>query len=401
MGRRLHFDCFSGVSGDMVLGALVDAGLPFATLSRALNGLKLKGYRLSQRQVHRGALHATKVTVTITRGFAKPLSLARIHRLLSASTLPDAVKRQSRAVFDRLAEAEGLAHQVAAHDVHFHEVGVIDSFIDVVGGVLGCHLLDVTEVTASPINVGAGTIATAHGLLPVPGPAVAALAKGIPIYSEGPRRELATPTGVALLRTLASSFGPMPAFTVGRVGCGAGDADPEGWPNVLRVFVSEDAPSNARSVDRVMQIETNLDDVNPQAYEYVMDRLFAVGVLDVALTPVIMKRSRPGVVVSCLVSREQVDAVLEVLFQETTALGVRMQEIARQVLARRFVTVAVPGGTVRMKVATIGAGWEKVAPEYVDCQKVASVTGQPLAMVMNAARLAYAQLDSRKKRSRS
>jgi len=396
VGRRLHFDCFSGVSGDMVLGALVDAGLPLARLRAELKRLKLTGYRLEQRQVHRGALHATKVNVAIQRGFDRPLALSRIHRVLASSTLPVVVKEQSRRVFDHLAEAEGLAHRVAKRDVQFHEVGVIDSFIDVVGGVLGCHLLDVTTVTASPVNVGAGTIRTAHGLLPVPGPAVAALAKGIPVYSEGPRCELATPTGMALLRTLVSSFGSMPVLEFAQVGYGAGDADTEGWPNVLRVFLADEAVSAGRPADRVVQIETNLDDLNPQAYEHVMAQLFAVGALDVALIPVIMKRSRPGVILSCLAPREQTDAVLEVVLQETTALGVRIQELDRQVLPRRFVTVNVTGGSVKMKIGEIGAGWEKAAPEYVDCRKIAVRTGRPLKDVMDEARVAYARSAPRK-----
>ena len=401
MGRRLHFDCFSGVSGDMVLGALVDVGLPLVTLRTELKRLKLTGYRLEQRQVHRGALHATKITVVIQRGFDRPLTLSRIQKILAASTLPAVVKEQSRTVFDHLAEAEGQAHRVEKRDVHFHEVGVIDSFIDVVGGVLGCHLLGVTKVTASPVNVGAGTIRTAHGLLPVPGPAVAALAKGIPIYSEGPRCELATPTGMALLRTLAASFGSMPVLSSAQVGYGAGDADPEGWPNALRVFLADETASSGRPTDRVVQIETNLDDLNPQAYEYVMAQLFAVGALDVALIPVIMKRSRPGVILSCLAPREHANAVLEVVLQETTALGVRIQELDRQVLPRRFVTVKVTGGSVRMKIGEVGAGWEKSAPEYVDCQKIAVRTGRPLKDIMDEARVVYARSVPRKRKIHS
>jgi len=401
VGRRLHFDCFSGVSGDMVLGALIDVGLPLATLRTELKRLKLTGYRLEQRQVHRGALYATKITVVIQRGFDRPLTLSRIQKILADSTLPAVVKEQSRAVFDHLAEAEGLAHRVAKRDVHFHEVGVIDSFIDVVGGVLGCHLLGVTKVTASPVNVGAGTIRTAHGLLPVPGPAVAALAKGIPVYSEGPRCELATPTGMALLRTLATSFGSMPVLESAQVGYGAGDADPEGWPNALRVFLADETASSGRPTDRVVQIETNLDDLNPQAYEHVMAQLFAVGALDVALVPVIMKRSRPGVILSCLASREHADAVMEVVLQETTALGVRIQELDRQVLPRRLVTVKVTGGSVRMKIGEVGAGWEKAAPEYVDCQKIAVRTGRPLKDIMDEARVVYARSVPRKRKIRS
>ncbi len=398
MGRHLHFDCFSGISGDMVLGALVSAGLPWASLVGGLKRLKLSGYQLRKREVQRGALHAIKVNVLIQRGFQRPLTLSRIRRILAASTLPDLVKKNSRAVFDRLAEAEGLAHRVATQDVHFHEVGVMDSFIDVVGSVLGCYLLNVTRVTASAINVGAGTIQTSHGLLPVPGPAVVALVKGIPIYSEGPRCELATPTGVALLRTLVSEFGPVPVMESATVGYGAGDQDPEGWPNALRVFLSEESHQMGRPTDRVMQIESNIDDLTPQAYEYVMEQLFAVGAVDVALIPVIMKRCRPGVVLSCLVARDQTDAVLEVLFQETTALGVRIQELARQILPRRFVSVKLNGGVVRMKIAEVGAGWEKAAPEYVDCKKIANRTGRPLKDVMDEAALAYRQSQGKRKK---
>ncbi len=382
----------------MILGALVNAGLSWTQLVSGLKRLQLKGYSLRKRDVHRGALHATKVDVVIQRGFDRPLTLSRIRRILSASTLPDPVKHQSRAVFDRLAEAEGLAHRVAAHEVHFHEVGVMDSFIDVVGSILGCHLLNVTRVTASAINVGSGTIQTSHGLLPVPGPAVAALAKGIPVYSDGPRCELTTPTGMALLRTLTSEFGTTSVIETAVVGYGAGDRDPEGWPNALRVFLSEESPRAGHSTDHVMQIETNLDDLNPQMYEHVMERLFAVGAVDVALIPAIMKRSRPGVVLSCLVARDHADAVLEILFQETPALGARIQELGRHILARRFVSVRVLGGVVRMKVAAIGAGWEKAAPEYIDCKNIADRTGRPLKNVMETASRAYAGMQSKRHR---
>jgi uncharacterized protein (TIGR00299 family) protein len=394
MGRRLHFDCFSGISGDMVLGALVSAGLSWAELVRGLKGLRLDGYRLRKQNVRRGALHAVKVDVVIRQGFQQPLPLSRIRRILATSNLPDPVKKQSRAVFDRLAEAEGLAHRVSPEGIHFHEVGVVDSLIDVVGSLLGCHLLNVTRVTASAINVGAGMMQTSHGLLPVPGPAVAVLTKGIPIYSEGPRCELATPTGVALLRTLTSEFGAMAAMESATVGYGAGDRNPAGWPNVLRVFLSEERAQGARQTDRVMQIETNLDDLTPQAYEHMMDRLFAAGAVDVALIPVIMKRSRPGVIVSCLVARDRADAVLEVLLQETTALGVRIQELARQILPRRFVAVKVHHDVVRMKVADLGGGRERAAPEYADCKKIADRTGRPLKDVMEDAMQAYRQTRS-------
>lgn len=391
MNRHLHFDCFSGISGDMVLGALVSAGLSWTELVRGLKGLKLTGYQLRQQDVHRGALHATKVHVIIRQGFHRPLSISRIRRILSTSTLPDLVKQRSMAVFNRLADAEGLAHHVDTKDVHFHEVGVIDSFIDVVGGVLGCYLLNATRITASPINVGSGSIQTSHGLLPVPGPAVTALTTGIPIYSDGPRHELSTPTGVALLRTLASEFGPMPTMNSTKVGYGAGDRNPDGWPNVLRVFVQEEPETSVRSIERIVQLDANLDDLNPQAYDHVMEQLFEAGAVDVTLTPVIMKKSRPGVMVSCLTAHNQTSAVLDILFRETTTLGVRLHELARQVLPRRFIPVKLRGGIVRMKIAQIGTGSEKAAPEYADCLAIAKKTGRPLKDIQEEATLAYRQ----------
>jgi pyridinium-3,5-bisthiocarboxylic acid mononucleotide nickel chelatase len=391
MGRHLHFDCFSGVSGDMVLGALVSAGLPWTSLVDGLKRLKLRGYRLQKREVHRGALPAIKVDVIVQQGFQRPLTLARIRKILADSTLPGPVKERSQSVFDRLAEAEGVAHGVDLKDVHFHEVGVVDSFIDVVGGILGCYLLNATRVTASPINVGAGSIQTSHGLLPVPGPAVAALARGVPIYADGPRCELATPTGVALLRTLASEFGPLPTMRSMTVGYGAGDHNPDGWPNVLRLFVEEAATSAANQTEQMIQIETNLDDLSPQTYEYIMEQLFQVGAVDVVLAPVIMKKSRPGILLSCLVTEDRTDAVVEVLFQETTTLGVRLHEVRRRVLTRRFVSVKTQGGIVRMKVAEVGAGWEKAAPEYEDCKAIAQRIGRPLKTVMEEALMAYRQ----------
>lgn len=401
MGRHLHFDCFSGVSGDMVLGALVSAGLPWADLVNGLNRLKLSGYTLRQRPVRRGALHAVKVDVLIKQGFHRPLTLSRIRSIITASTLPDSVKMRSLSVFDRLADAEGLAHQVPAKDVHFHEVGVVDSFIDVVGGILGCHLLNVTRVTSTAINVGAGSIQTSHGRLPVPGPAVTALVKGIPVYSDGPRHELATPTGVALVRTLASEFGPLPVMRSLAVGHGAGDRNPEDWPNVLRVFLQDDSAPEIYQTERIMQIETNLDDLNPQIYEHVMDQLFELGAVDVALVPVIMKKSRPGVLLTCLVPKEQTNAVLEILFQETPTLGVRLQEVTRQVLPRRIVPVIIQGGTVRMKVADLGAGWDKAAPEYIDCQSIARQSGRPLKTVMEEALRTYRQTTRKTIRGRA
>ncbi len=389
MGAHLHFDCYSGISGDMILGALVDAGASFPDLVRGLKRLRLSGFTLRKRRVHRGAIHATKVDVVITSGLRKPLSLRRIQTILSTSRIPDKLKEQSRSVFDRLAEAEGHAHRVAKDHVHFHEVGVLDSFVDIVGGLICCDLLGVTRVTSSPVNVGAGTLQSAHGVLPAPGPAVAMLAKGVPIYSAGPHRELTTPTGMALLRTLTSEFGPMPVMTPTAVGYGAGDADPDGWPNALRVFFARPSSRGVRERDTMLQVETNLDDVNPQTYEYVMEQLFTRGALDVTLTPVIMKRGRPGIVLTCLAAPAQLDQMLDVIFQETTTLGVRVREVTRQILPRRFSSVKVRGGVVRMKIADVNEAATKAAPEYLDCKRIAERTGRPVKDVLEDATLAY------------
>jgi len=240
--KHLHFDCFSGVSGDMILGALVDLGLPLAELVRGLKAMNLDGYTLRARRVRRGGMPATKVEVAIRSGFRAPLPVPRIRRIIASSRLPDRVKERSLEVFSRLAQAEAQAHRMAVSRVHFHEVGVVDSLVDVVGGVLGCHLLGADRITASPVNLGSGTIECAHGTLPVPGPAVAALAKGLPVYSAGPSRELSTPTGVAVLGVLADEFGPLPLMRATAIGYGAGAADPAGWTNALRVFVGEPVP---------------------------------------------------------------------------------------------------------------------------------------------------------------
>lgn len=389
MGAHLHFDCYSGISGDMILGALVDVGVSFPDLVSGLKRLKLSGVTLRKRRVQRGAIHATKVDVVITSGLRKPLSLHRIHTILSTSRIPDKIKQQSRSVFDRLADAEGHAHRVAKDHVHFHEVGVLDSFVDIVGGLICCDLLGVTRVTSSPVNVGTGTLQSAHGVLPAPGPAVAMLAKGVPIYSAGPARELTTPTGMALLRTLTSEFGPMPVLTPTAVGYGAGDADPEGWPNALRVFLARTPSRGVRERDTVLQIETNLDDVNPQTYEYVMEQLFSRGALDVTLTPVIMKRGRPGIVLTCLAAPAQLEPLLDVLFQDTSTLGVRIREVMRQILPRRFSSVKVRGGIVRMKIADVNEAMVKAAPEYLDCKRIAERTGRPVKDVLEEAALSY------------
>lgn len=335
MSIHLHFDCSSGVSGDMLLGACVDAGISIQQIRRSARSLHpggAAGVDVRSRRVKRGAIRAMKVDVIIRRGMRAPLSMEQILRRIAASTFPAEVKQRGREVFTRLARAESRAHGVPVPRVHFHEVGVVDSLVDVMGSLLCCHLLGATRITASPINVGSGIVQTAHGSLSVPGPAVAILAEGVPIYSNGPRRELATPTGVAVLRTVAETFGDLPPMRARRIGYGAGDANPEGWANVLRVFVGDELAPYRMRTEPIYEVETNLDDLNPQIYDAVIERLFAAGAVDVTLTPVVMKRGRPGVILTALADRATVGTVADVILRDTTALGVRYRETERIVL---------------------------------------------------------------------
>jgi uncharacterized protein (TIGR00299 family) protein len=390
MTRHLHIDAFSGVSGDMFLGALVDAGVPLRTLKKGLNGLAMKGYRLREQHVIRNSIRATKVDVDIQSGFTKPLSLAAIRKTLGSSRLPDTIRTQALHTFQLLAEAEGRVHGQEPNKVHFHEVGVIDSLVDIVGTLLGFAHLNVTTVSFSPINLGAGTISTAHGLLPVPGPAVAHMAQGIPVFANGPAIEFTTPTGIALIKTLSQDCKPLPTFTPQTVGYGAGTADPHGWPNVLRLFVgypNADAPTQT---ERIIQLETNIDDLNPQLYEMIMDRLFQAGALDVTLTPTIMKRSRPGTIVTVIGFSKDLQALQSVLFTETSTLGIRIQEMDRTILPRSTSSMRLLGGSVHMKIADLGQGRSKATPEYRDCVALAERTGQPVQAIIDLARRTYA-----------
>ena len=381
---HLHFDCFSGISGDMTLGALVDVGLSPRALRQGLKALPLSGYRLKVSKVHRGAIHATKVDVVIPKVAEKRRSWPQIRRLLSTSRLHPHVKKQALSVFERIATAEGNVHGQDPATVSFHEVGAIDALVDIVGGLLGCHELGVKTFSATPVNVGSGTIDSAHGVLPVPGPAVAELAKGHPIYSQGPAMELTTPTGMALLTTLTQTFGRLPLVVPGSVGYGAGTANPADWPNVLRVFLATPAPlpeGEGLEADQVIQLETNIDDMNPQLYEAVMERLFENGALDVSLTPTIMKRNRPGIILTVLANPEHAGMLTQLLFRETTTLGVRSQLVSRTTLSRSMQTIRLPQGRVRVKTVHVG-NTVKYRPEFQDCQAIAQKTGVPVQEVI-------------------
>ena len=385
---HLHFDCFSGISGDMTLGALVDVGFSPRALRQGLKTLPVSGYRLKVSKVRRGAIHATKVDVVISKVAEKRRSWTQIRRLLSASRLPPQVKKQALAAFERLATAEGKVHGQDPANVSFHEVGAIDALVDIVGGLLGCHELGVKTISASAVNVGSGTINGTHGVLPVPGPAVAEMAKGYPIYSQGPAMELTTPTGMALLTTLTQNVDRLPPLIPGSVGYGAGTADPADWPNVLRVFLttSPRTPSTLPGggevqTDQVIQLETNIDDMNPQLYDTVMERLFENGALDVCMTPTIMKRNRPGIILTVLAQPEHAGMLTQLLFRETTTLGVRSQLISRTTLPRSMQTIRLPQGRVRVKTIRVGKT-VKHRPEFQDCRAIAKKTGIPIQEII-------------------
>ncbi len=384
----------------MCLGALVDAGVPLSVLKKGLKQLNTDGYQLKAQKVHRGTVHATKVDVIIRRGFEKPLSLPTIRRIIQHSMLPPHVKTRSLDVFKRLAEAEGTVHGLPHNKVHFHEVGVVDSLVDIVGTLLGIHHLGVTSVSASHVNVGSGTIQTEHGLLPVPGPAVAQLALGIPIFAAGPALEMTTPTGMGLLTSLTKNFHPLPPINPTHIGYGAGTANPTGWANALRILLSETSSTTSQDPEPIIEICTTLDDLNPQAYESVMERLFEAGALDVTLTPVIMKRSRPGIILTVLTKISARDTIIHTLFHDTTTLGVRVYDVCRHVLPRRMDKVQLPEGPVQIKIADLGNGKQKMMPEYRDCYAIAKKTGKPVREVIQHALQTFQSKPRAPKRSR-
>ncbi|HET7319505.1 MAG TPA: nickel pincer cofactor biosynthesis protein LarC, partial [Nitrospirota bacterium] len=347
-----YFDCFSGISGDMTLGALVDAGVSIDVLRSELAKLNLPGYELKSEKVKRAGIAATKVHVIIGKKGRESRHLSDITAIINNSPLAAGIKEKSVGIFNRLAEAEAKVHATTPEKVHFHEVGAVDAVVDIVGSVIGLDLLGVTRIRASAVNVGSGTVETSHGLLPVPAPAAAELLKGIPFYQSEARFELATPTGAAIISTLGSSFGPLPEMKVNHIGYGAGDGDFPDRPNVLRLMLGE--PAVAYDEDSSILIETNIDDMNPQVYEYIIDKLMKQGAKDAYLTPIIMKKGRPAILLSVLTDTPYVDRIVDAIFRETTSIGVRINEVKRKKLNREIRVVETSYGKIRIKVSKRG-----------------------------------------------
>ncbi len=381
--RTAYFDCFSGISGDMCLGALVDAGASMDELRDGLSSLELASYRLSSSRVKRGGVSATKVDVVVT-GDEPERRLADVSGIIENSALPEDVKEQSLRIFRRLFEAESKVHGGRIEEIHLHELSATDCIVDIVGTLLCLDLLGIEEVISSPLNLGAGTVQTAHGLMPVPAPATAHLLMGIPVFSSGIKLELTTPTGAAIIAETADSFGHCPGMTIEEIGAGAGSHDLTVQPNVLRVFIgkrTESARDVGRTVERIAVIETNIDDLNPQVYEYLMERLFKEGALDVFLSTVMMKKSRPGVLLHVLAHPASRERLMDIIFEETTTLGIRFHETERVCLDRELKEVDTEFGPVRYKVVT-AEECGKAAPEYEDCRRIAEKTGLPLIEVL-------------------
>jgi uncharacterized protein (TIGR00299 family) protein len=369
----------------MILGALVDAGVSVEALRAELDKLGVPGWTLGVREVRRGAFRATKIDVQVDRDVPRvQRHLAAITGILGGSRLAPGLVAAATRIFARLAEAEARVHGTTVDEVHFHEVGAIDAIVDVTGAVIGLHLLGAEAVHVSALPLGGGFVDTAHGRMPIPGPGTAELLRGFPVVDTGVRAELVTPTGAAILTTLAAGAGRMPAMTVERVGYGAGTADLPGTPNVLRCFVGEGA--EAGGTETIVQVETTIDDMSPQLYEPLMDRLFEAGALDVFLTPVVMKRSRPGTVLTALCPPDRVGDLSRVLFEESTTIGVRWTTMSRARLEREMVTLTTAYGAVPAKVSRLGGRIVTVTPEFAEVARIAREKSLPVREVLDQAR---------------
>jgi len=419
--RIAYLDCFSGISGDMFLGALVDAGVPHSTLEQAVAALKL-GARLEFSRANRSGISAIKVDVIVdgmkelpreVSASASPhfdthtdhhehgqqpsrhahgRSLSEIRKIIGKAQLSESARGLAIAIFEKLGTAEAKIHNIPIDQIHFHEVGAVDALVDIVCTSIGAETLAVDEWVCSPLNVGGGTVTCAHGTFPVPAPATVELLKGAPVYSSGILAELVTPTGAAIVAILSKRFAAFPQMTIAQTGYGAGTRDIPGHSNVLRITVGEslaeghsDKASIQAAHETISVLEANLDDLNPQVFGYLLDRLLEAGALDVFTTPVQMKKNRPGILLSVLAKPEKADELTQIIFAESTTLGVRRREEQRQILARKWHTVSTRFGEVRIKLASLNGTVTSYAPEYEDCRRIATEHRVPLKIIMQEA----------------
>lgn len=376
------------MSGDMTLGALVDAGVPLKELERRLSLLPVKGYKLKAVKVKRAGISATKVDVVIKRSAISSQQSAKkwkdVEKIIKTSKLSPQIKNKGLLIFKRLFEAEARVHGGKYDTVHLHELGAVDCIVDIFGTLIGLDILGIKKIYSSSLNLGSGTIKTEHGILPVPAPASIELLKGVPVYSSDIKFELTTPTGAVLISSLASGFGPLPEMKVTKTGCGAGNKDFKDRPNILRLFIGEEVKKK-KADDEIAVIETNIDDMNPEVYEYVMDMLFKAGALDICLTHIIMKKGRPAVKLTVLSEKAKKDKIISIILKETTSIGLRFYNAGRKVLQREIKKVKTKYGVIRVKESRLGDEIVKISPECEDCRKIAKKSGLPLIEIMKMA----------------
>jgi uncharacterized protein (TIGR00299 family) protein len=395
--KLLYLDCFAGISGDMFLGALIDLGVSEDTLRGELAKLKLPGYTISTRRVVKQNISATKfdcieASHPVMKHGHNHRGYTEIAGMITGSGLSENVKRRALSVFKRIGEAEAKIHSVPLEKIHFHEIGAVDSIVDIVGACIALETLGVDEVQASPPRLGSGFVETAHGKFPVPAPATLELLKGLPVQSSGEPVELVTPTGAALLAEFCSRFGAMPAMSIEKIGYGAGTRDLEKTPNVLRAVLGEASVARESEGDAVAVIETNIDDMNPQLFGDVMERLLAAGALDVFFTSIQMKKNRPGTLLTVLCERNDVDRMAELLLTHTTSFGVRVHEAQRRKLSREIVKVATKFDEIEVKVGRLAGKVVSRSPEYESCKQAATKAGVAVKDVYNEAARAAEEL---------
>jgi uncharacterized protein (TIGR00299 family) protein len=388
--KTLYFDCFAGASGDMILAAMIAVGVEPAVFRQQLSLLGVPGYTIDFETVDRSGISATYARVQTAHEHAHR-HLSDILKIIYDSRLTDNVKNRAAKIFSRLAEAEARVHNEPIEKIHFHEVGALDAIIDVVGAAICFELLGIERFVSSPLHVGSGTVVMDHGRFPVPPPAVAELLKGVPFYSTDIAGELVTPTGAAIITSVCTDYGPIPELTLEQIGYGAGTRQYEKFPNTLRVLIGDDglAGKGGSGEESLWMIETNMDDISPQILGHVMERAFDLGALDCYFTSVQMKKNRPGVLLSVLCRNEQRAALNEMLFSETTTLGVRAYEVERRALQRSIVRVETQYGPIDVKVAQLNGHIVKGMPEYEQCRQAARMANVPLRIVEEAARAAF------------
>lgn len=387
-----YFDCFSGASGDMILGALIDAGLSLRQLKEELKKMEIPTISLKTKRVLRGGLFGTQVIVEGKGEKKTHRTLKELRRIIDQSGLKPSIKEKTKNILERIASVEARIHRKPKEEVHFHEIGGLDSLVDIVGAIWGVEQLQIQKVYVSPVNVGSGFVRCEHGILPVPAPATLALMEGKPVYSSGVERELLTPTGAALLTFLGSEFGNIPRMRVEKVGYGAGKDDLP-HPNLLRLMIG--TLEGLSKDERVMIIETNIDDMNPQFYEYLMEKLLAMGALEVFLTPLIMKKNRPATLLTVLSSAERRSSIIDFLMKETTTLGVRWREEARSCAEREIISLETKYGPVRFKLAKWKEDRVNLSPEYEDCKRLALAQKVPLKEIYEEAKKAALHFQKR------